>query len=206
MSQSSLWVMDKEYNGFEIDEFQNSWLFSPIIWGVLSEKYILELIETPYGYKKNLILDNTLFNPLNDRINNCECQFDRVCWELSHQQVFFTKDKEIIAESILSFVKENSKYDKSSDGIYPLQTEHIIARFKEIVDIILQIDEEKYPYFIFKNTSVDDGVEYWFKQYDEETEDYIRKPLSSLDKVVTEFVIIENSEIIDFITNVAYLK
>ena len=36
MSRSSLWVMDKGYKGYEVIEFRNSWLFSPIIWGGFS--------------------------------------------------------------------------------------------------------------------------------------------------------------------------
>ena len=40
MSRSSLSVIDKEYNGYEVIEFRNSWLLSPIICGVLADKNI----------------------------------------------------------------------------------------------------------------------------------------------------------------------
>lgn len=207
MSRSSLWVMDKDYKGSEVLEFSNSWLFSPMIWGVLLDKYMNAEIQTPYGYKKSLIMDGaTLNNPLNEKVNNCKCLPDRICWELSNQQVFFTKDKNIIASSIREFLKSNDKFDKHSDGIYPLQQEHIIKRFNEIADEILKLDENESPYFIVKNTSCDDNVEYWFSKYDEETDEYIKKSLSEVDKHVTEFVIIENDNIKCFISNIDYFK
>lgn len=206
MSRSSLWVMDKYYKGYEVIEFNNSWLFSPIIWGVLLDKYMYNEIQTPYGYKKNLIMNNELNNPLNEKINNCECTPDRVCWELSNQQIFFTKDKEIIAKNILEFVKINSTYDKNSDNTYPLQAEHIVNRFKEISDEILKLDEIESPYFIFKNTSCDDNVEYWFSKYDEESEDYVVASLKEMDKHVSEFVFIEDDKISGFTSNIEYFK
>lgn len=206
MSRSSLWVMDKEYKGYEVIEFRNSWLFSPIIWGVLADKYIPHLIVTPYGFKKNVISDPSLFKPLNDKINNCKCTPDRICWEMSNQQVFFTKDKEVITKSILEFISLNSKYDKNSEGTYPLQAEHIINRFKEIASEILKLDANEYPYFIFKNTSVDDNVECWFSKYDESQDEYIQTPLSDIDKHVTEFVFIEDGAIKAFKSNVEYFN
>lgn len=206
MSYSSLWVMDKDYNGCEVEQFSNSWLFSPMVWDVLSDKYIRGLIETPYGFKKSLMSDGSLWNPLNKKINNSNCMSDRICWELSMQQIFFTKDKEIIAKSIKDFIEINSKYDKSTEGVYPLQQEHIIERFKEIADEILKLDENKCPYFIFKNTSVDDNIESWFSKYDELQEEYVSSPLSSIKEYVTEFVLIENSMIKDFISNIDYFQ
>lgn len=206
MSRSSLWVMDKEYKGYEVIEFRNSWLFSPIIWGVLADKYIPHLIVTPYGFKKSVISDPSLFRPLNDKINNCKCTPDRICWEMSNQQVFFTKDKEVITKSILEFISLNSKYDKNSKGTYPLQAEHIINRFKEIASEILKLDANEYPYFIFKNTSVDDNIECWFSKYDELQDEYIQTPLSDIDKHVTEFVFIEDGAIKAFKSNVEYFN
>jgi hypothetical protein len=206
MSSSSLWVMDKDYKGSEVLEFRNSWLFSPIVWGVLLDKYMSREIQTPYGYKKSLISDGSLFSPLNNKVNNCKCTPDRICWEISNQQVFFTKDKNIIAKNIQEFVDLNSNYDKNSEGTYPLKQEHIIERFEEIADEILKLDENETPYFIFKNTSCDDNVEYWFGKYNEESEEYEDIPLNKLDKRVTEFVIIENNVIKKFISNLDYFK
>lgn len=206
MSYSSLWTMDNNYKGYEVIEFKNSWLFSPMVWGVLSDKYIRGLIETPYGYKRNLISDSNLFTPLNNKINDCQCTPDRICWEMSNQQVFFTKDKDIIAKSIRDFVSINSDFNKNIDGNYPLKQDHIIERFNEIANEILNINEEEYPYFIFKNTSVDDGIEYWFNKYDEDKDEYIQISLRKLDKFVTEFVSIENNKITGFTSNLDYFK
>lgn len=206
MSRSSIWVMDKEYKGHEAIEFSNSWLFSPIVWGVLSDKYIRGLIETPFGYKKSLISDGSLLSPLNKKINNCNCTPDRICWELSNQQVFFTKDKQIIADSIKEFITLNSNFDRTSEGTYPLKQEHIIERFNLIAGEILKLDIDETPYFVFKNTSCDDGVEYWFSKYDKSQEEYIQVSLKDIDKYVTEFVLIENGVISGFKSNIDYFK
>ena len=204
MSCSSLWVMDKEYNGSVEAEFQNSWYFSPIVWDILLDKYMHDEIQTPYGYKKSFMSDNSLFPKLNEIINNCNCMPDRICWEMSNQQVFFTKDKDVIADNIRQFVKLNKKYDKAIDGTYPLELDHIISRFNDIADEIEKTDENVSPYFIFKNTSCDDNVENWFSKYDEETEDYVDSSLKELENRVTEFVFIENNKIIKFISNLDY--
>lgn len=201
MSYSILWVMDKDYKGCEGEEFGNSWLFTPIVLGVLADKYIRGMIQTPFGYKKSLISNPSLFRPLNEIINNCNCTPDRICWEMSNQQTFFTKDKDIISKSILEFIELNSKYDETSDGTYPMQAEHIVNRFKEIATEISELDENECPYFIFKNTSCDDGVESWFRKYDKESGDYIATTLKEIDKHVTEFVFIEDGKIKKFVSN-----
>ena len=205
MSCSSLWVMDKEYNGSVEAEFQNSWYFSPIVWDILLDKYMHDEIQTPYGYKKSFMSDNSLFPKLNEIINNCNCMPDRICWEMSNQQVFFTKNKEVICNSIKDFIKINSNYDKDKeDNISPLEREHIIERFNEIADEILQLNENESPYFIFKNTSCDDNVEYWFSKYDENEREYNSISLKEQSKRVTEFVIINGDDNINFISNLDY--
>lgn len=149
--------------------------------------------------------DSSLFKPLNEKINTSNCMPDRVCWELSNQQVFFTKDKDIVSKNIFDFITINSTYNKHSDGKYPLQSEHIIDRFKEISKEITSLEKDEYPCFVFKNTSCDDGVEFWFSRYDDE-EDCVDTSLSEIDKHVTEFVFIENNEIKGFSSNVEYFK
>lgn len=208
MSSSSLWLMDKEFNGVVSNDYHNSWWFSPIVWDVLLDKYMHDEIQTPYGYKKSIIgMDGLeLGNQLNKIINNCDNFSDRICWEITNQQVFFTKDKQVIAEAIRDFAKNNTAYhiDKEKGKSY-LTFEHIAERFNAIANDILAINEELYPYFVFKNTSVDDNVEYWFDYYDEETDEYRNKTLKEWDKVITEFVNINNGEI-SFSTNVAYFN
>lgn len=201
MSRSSLWVMDKEYKGYEVIEFRDSWLFSPIIWGVLADKYIPHLIVTPYGFKKSVISDPSLFRPLNDKINNCKCTPDRICWEMSNQQIFFTKDKQFVADAILQFVKDNTRY---SERI--LTKDHIKNRFIEVANSILELNENEYPYFIFKNTSCDDNVERWFSDYNEEEDEYKTINLSQQKELVAEFVVIENNKIDRFISNLDYFN
>ena len=113
-----------------------------------------------------------------------------------------TKDKKIISDSIHKFVEQNKNYDKSDeDGISSLEREHIIERFNEIADEIIGLDENEYPYFVFKNSSCDDGVERWFFKEDENGE-YVEASIKeNIDGFYAEFVVIENGEIKGFVSN-----
>lgn len=204
MSRSSLWVMNDKFEGFEVEEFSNSWLFSPVVWDILFEKYTPENMFSLYGkvgYMSAVMSDNKVHTKLNDKINNCQSTADRVCWEMSNQQVFFTSNKSIMVHSILKFLDDNTKYN---EGV--LTKEHIIERFKEIAKEILNIDENQYPYFIFKNTSCDDNVEYWFRGLNEETDEYENIDLSKQAKSVTEFVIFQDNKIEKFIGNLDFFS
>jgi hypothetical protein len=206
MSYSSLYGIKKNYVGEELYEYRNSWLFSPVVWDVLPDKYIPLDIKTPYGYKKRIIGDSSgeIWRKINNIMNNSDNTSDRVCWEMTNQQIFFTKDKECIANNILKFIEQNKGYDKhEEDNISPLKREHIIERFNEIANDILSLDENEYPYFVFKNTSVDDGVEHWFYNYDENDE-YVDKSLKDWNEFVAEFVVIEDDRIANFISNLDY--
>ena len=204
MSYSSLFGIKKDYTGECICDFKNSWLFSPIVMAILPDKYIPQFIKTPFGFKKSIISDMSgeVFNKTNERVNNCKNTADRVCWELANQQIFSTKDKQIVFDSIHKFIEQNKAYNKSDeDGISSLEREHIIERFNEIADEILGLDEDEYPYFVFKNTSVDDEVERWFFKEDENGE-YVEASLKeNIDNFCAEFVVIENGEIKGFVSN-----
>ena len=65
MSESSLWLIDKNFYGYEKYEFKNSWLFSPVLWNVLSDKYLprmyghIQSLTGPFGqdvFKKSILL------------------------------------------------------------------------------------------------------------------------------------------------------
>ena len=207
MSYSSLYGIKKDYTGEELYEYRNSWLFSPIVMGILPEKYIPYEIQTPYGFKKSIIGmgGQEIWKKTNNKINNCDNTPDRICWEMSNQQIFFTKDKECIADSIRKFVEQNKDYDKSDeDNLSSLEREHIIERFNEIADDIIGLDEKEYPYFVLKNTSVDDGVSFWFSDYDEEKDEYTDKSIKDWDKLLAEFVVIEDGKIAKFISNLDF--
>lgn len=207
MSCSSLYGIKKDYTGEELYEYRNSWLFSPIVMGILPEKYIPYEIQTPYGFKKSIIGmgGQEIWKKTNNKINNCDNTPDRICWEMSNQQIFFTKDKECIANSIRKFVEQNKGYDKSDeDNLSSLEREHIIERFNEIADDIIGLDEKEYPYFVLKNTSVDDGVSFWFSDYDEEKDEYTDKSIKDWDKFLAEFVVIEDGKIAKFISNLDF--
>lgn len=203
MSYSSLYGIKKDYVGEELYEYRNAWLFPTVVWSVLSDKY---LPRDMYGYVQSVIGSNgnEVWSKINNIMNNSNNTPDRICWEMTNQQIFFTKDKECIVDSIRRFIEQNKEYDKHrEDNISPLEREHIIERYNEIANDILALDENEYPYFVFKNTSVDDGVERWFYEYDE-NDGYIDKSLKDWDEFVAEFVVIEDGKISNFINNLDY--
>lgn len=206
MSFSSLYGIKKDYTGEKLFEYENSWFFSPVVWLVLPEKYIPLEITTPYGFKKRIIgLDgDEVWDKTNNKINSSNNTPDRICWEISNQLVFFTKDKECIVNNIRNFIEQNKAYGKSGDdNIAILEREHIVERFNDIANDILSLDENEYPYFVFKNTSVDDNVERWFYEYDKNDE-RVDKSLKDCNEYVTEFVIIKNGKIEKFISNLDF--
>lgn len=205
MSYSNLYGIKKDLTGECLFKYKNSWLFSPIIWDILSDKYLPRYC----GYIQSVIglHGQEVWKKINTKMNNSENTPDRICWEMSNQQIFFTKDKECIATNIRQFVEQNKAYDKSDeDNLSPLEREHIIERFNEIADDIISLNEKEYPYFVFKNTSVDDSVEFWFSSYNEETDEYVDKSIKDWDEILTEFVIIENNKITRFIDNLKFLE
>jgi hypothetical protein len=202
MSCSSLYGIKKDYTGEELYEYKNSWLFSPIVWNVLSDKYL----PRQYGMVQSVIglNGNEVWSKINNIMNNSDNTSDRICWEMSNQQIFFTKDKECIINNIHKFIEQNKEYYKSEeDNISALEREHIIERFNEIANDILSLDENEYPYFVFKNTSVDDAVERWFYTYDE-NEEYIDKSLKDWEEYIAEFVVITDDRIANFVSNLDY--
>ena len=126
MSYSSLYVIDKKFHGENAADFGNSWLFSPIIWNVLSEKYLPK----KYGMTQSVIgLDGTkVWNEINDIMNTSDNTCERICWEMTNQCVFFTKDKRCVSESILEFANTHKEYEKGDDGLGALEREHIIEK------------------------------------------------------------------------------
>ena len=148
MSSSSLYGITKDYKGKEIIDYKNSWLFSPVVWNVLSDK----LLPRKYGYIQNVIGfgGQEVWKNINNILNNSDFLADRVLWELSNQAIFKTKDKNIVADCIRDFLKVNSKYDKSDeDNISVLKRNHIIERWNEIATDIENLNEEEFPFFVF---------------------------------------------------------
>ena len=74
MSSSSLYVINKNYEGECLIEYTNSWIFSPIIWQVLEDKYFKEdakgrkpSILSPFG-------GQDAWKDMNNILNNSESQ------------------------------------------------------------------------------------------------------------------------------------
>ncbi|ADO59918.2 hypothetical protein [Paenibacillus polymyxa] len=199
MSYSSLWAMNANLDGVEIREFQNPWLLSPIAWDILYEKYLPNEIDGEYGKKSFRLasrLDHDLFNRFSDIIYNCDNQEDRVIWEFSKQQIFFTKDKNFIAESLQQFIANNPVIAKDV-------SDH---RFKEVAYEVLNLNQEKHPYFVFKNSSIINDVVCWFESFNAQSEEYTPRSLKHIDKIVADFVLIQDRSILGFKNNVEFCK
>lgn len=205
MSYSSLWTIDKNWNGNEHVEYKNSNLFAPITWNILFCKYIPRAerkLEFPryldgkkIEYETNYMIwvmplfsKNNNGERLNEIINNCQSQTDRVLWEFSNLSVFNAKDKEFVATCIEKFVEQNFPNSEYKD------CEHIKDRFLNVAKDIRELPCEC-KYFVFKGTSCDDNVERWF--YGDEED----KKLSDWDKWVCEFTLIENNQIVGWSDN-----
>ena len=48
---------------------------------------------------------NEVWLRINNIMNNSDNTSDRICWEMSNQQIFFTKDKECIVSNIQKFIE-----------------------------------------------------------------------------------------------------
>lgn len=198
-----MYGIKKDYTGKELREYKNSWLFSPVVWDVLSDKYH----PRKYGMIQSVIglNGNEVWLRINNIMNNSDNTSDRICWEMSNQQIFFTKDKECIVGNIREYIEQNRKYCKcGEDNISYLERKHIIERFNDIANDILSLDKDEYPYFVFKNTSVDDVVNHWFYDYDENTDEHIDKSLNDLKIHIAEFVVIKDNKIANFVSNLDY--
>ena len=113
MSESSLWLIDKNFYGYEEYEFKNSWLFSPVLWNVLSDKYLPRMngcIQSLTG-----LFGRDVFEKINLIMNESENDYERFCWEFSHQQIFNTKDKTLVSNAIRQFLELNNKYYVSEE-------------------------------------------------------------------------------------------
>lgn len=197
MSSSSLWGINEKLYGEEILEFKNAWLFTPVACDILFQKYLPQKINSPYGkrnYMAAIMFDNSIHRELNVKINNCGIQEDRIVWEMTNQQMFYVKDKQFIADCVDKFLVTNKKFTGALG-------DHIFDRFSEIAKAILELDENEHSYFVFKNTSVDDGVEYWFETLNEETDEYEKRSLLDLDNYVTELVVVRDNCVDKFVSN-----
>lgn len=202
MSQSTLWVMNQEFNGMVVEEFSNSWSFTPVVMDILFQKYLPE--RAFHKGKKVSFLSATMFDASLERTLNLELNAspltqDRILWELALQQVFAIHDQHFVAQCIQTFLSVN----------YPLTKnygEHIQKRFNEVADAILSLDEQASAYFMLKGTSVDDSVETWFYGYNEKTGKRETRTLREAEQVVCEFVLIENQKVKGFQNNLDYFE
>ncbi len=200
MSYTSLWEISKDWKGKEYSTYHNSYLFPPVVWDILMCKYIkvheriqIGKIEKSYlswcGFCFDKAEQDRRHGMLNERINNSDIQYDRVLWELSGLSVFNAKDKDFVADCIEKFVENNFGVSEYKD------CEHIKERFYEIAKDIRELPK-RCKYFVIHPSSCDDNVEWWF----------YRKRLSSWNKFVCEFTLIENGKVVGFLDNLKMCK
>lgn len=194
MSNSSLWVIHGDWSGKCYAEYRNSWLFPPFVWDTLLCKYIEVHQRIAYGRIQTNYLTWVQMDAdgkplerwrmLNERINNSDSQTDRVLWEFANNSVFNAKDKGFVAERIDAFAETyiigNPEFKDA---------EHIIQRFHEIAEDVRNLPESV-KFFVFKQTDVDDHVEWWFN-----------RKLCSWEKWVCEFTLIEDRKVTGFASN-----
>jgi hypothetical protein len=169
MSYSGIYGIKKDFHGKELFTYDNAWLFSPMIWNILEKKYNTKPVLSYFGENG--------FSEINRIMNKGKNFAEQICWELSHSQIFFTRDKIAIADCIEKFANENSSNLN-------------IGRFLLIANDIRNIDENIYPYFVFKATSCDDNVEWWFGDLD----DGYGKSLLDNEVIHVDFVSIKNNK------------
>lgn len=203
MSHSEIFGMKKDTTGKSLAEFNNSWLFIPTVWEILSEKYLKNRRvlgydpETKEPLKENIIFNHKLYAKLDDIMTSKETNNeDKILWELGCQNIFLTRDKEKISLAIRKFVERECPElpQKGKD------------RFEEMAAFIEQIDESEYPYFVHKNSSCDDSVENWFSQYIEEDDDYNDEGRALDYSFFNAYIIIINEDNIEYADAKKYLE
>lgn len=191
MSSSELYVLNNDLKVGYVQKFINSWRFTPPLFAHLVNKYTTlkekedcikkysaQDKEKPFNLMNTLMEGEKFYKEINLRINKSGNITDRIGWEIINQQCFLSKDKDIVADSIMLLQKDLGDFED---------------RFKEIAEKIKDIDIEKYPYFIFKNTTVDDGVERYFEGYDEENDEVLDVGLRETDlRLCFDVVLIDN--------------
>lgn len=196
MTKSSLWSIDQAYKGKQIAEFNDSFIFSPIVWEVLFQTYLPEkttMNGQPAVYMYARSVDRSIPSQLTNKINNHGSISDRIMWSLSLEQIYKTKDKQIIADSIRSFLSDHRNI---TSDYHP----YIQERFEEIAKNIESLNESSQPYFVFKNTSVDNSVEYWFEGEN--------GTLKDIDHIVASIISIESVKENEmfFIDNISFFN
>ena len=191
MSHSSIYELNANYEVCNIIELHNSWFYSPVVWDELFFKYCPEKTKVGFGDTKLGIMsisvwDKSIWNYLNDKMNNSKNINDRILWELSQQQIFEKKDYKKIANALEYGINEYCK----DFG------EHIKDRWEQMARIIKNSEAE---YIIHKNTSCDDGVQIHFAKYNADDDEYgsfSLKDSEYLNKI--EFVKIDGNDEMSF--------
>lgn len=163
MSSSSLYGITIDGEGVELEEYRNSWLYAPQLWQYLFDALYTEAIKAKKFGPYHHYMQPDVMKEMYDEMMKWDNSPEQIAYFITMEYVFFAKDIPHVAKAIRDMIpKLNLSEDHS----------HIAERFEEMAKDIEAIDIVKYPYFVFKNTSVDDGVERWFRMYDEEEDDY----------------------------------
>lgn len=187
MSGSSLWGITIDGNGVELEEYQNSWLYAPIVWKYLYETQYTEQEKVEKFGPVSYYMMPDVMNDMWKKMIDLDHTPEQVNYFVTMEYVFFAKDIPLVAKAIREVVTKLELDEESS---------HIAERFEQMAKDIEALDVVKYPYFVFKNTSVDDNVERWFEMYIEEPEegedDYKETTIFERKDITVGFVIFED--------------
>lgn len=174
INYASMYGIKSNFTVEELKQYKNSWFFLSQIDIILGGKY-LNIKDT---HKMMLSLSD--LRKLERKVSKAKITEDCILWLLEHQQIFFTKDKEFIADCIQKFLMGNIRY-------YHPDNSNLIEFYNEIRRDILKLDENEHPYFAFNITS--------------DTFEDIPVSLKEKDEDVVDFVYIENGKIKKLISN-----
>lgn len=199
MSCSSIWVMDEDFRGKKALEFQNAHLSFPIIMTVIYHKYLPKRVRYINDEKAFFILDDSYYEQVHDislhqelkiAVEDSNSTVDNAVWDFINGTIFFTKDKDFLAENLEKFLESNLS-EISDYG------EYVLIRFKEMIETIKNLDT-KHKAFVFKANSVDSYIENWFEQYNEDEDEYKEVSLRESVPYDASFVFVDNKRILGY--------
>lgn len=90
MSYSSLFAINKRYKGKHLCDYANSWLFSPVVWEVLEDKYFEE---DERGIRPSILalFGKSAWGDMNKIMNNSENTDERISLGVKQSKYFLHK-------------------------------------------------------------------------------------------------------------------
>lgn len=78
---------------------------------------------------------------LNEKINAINLQMDNICWKLSQRQLFFSKDKEFIANCIERFFDINKNYFPIKNNAF--YRKNLLFVYKKLLIVFVSLTKKQ---------------------------------------------------------------